>query len=139
MRRRAVSLLLLLLAAAACSRKEEKRPVSRIEGDTTRPAAEWMRFEPVRLLSEYVRIDTSQGKSEEAGARFLKELFDCDGIESEIVCPAPGRCNLLARIPGKRREGALLLLNHIDVADAYPALWKESTPFSGEIRPKKSR
>ncbi|HEY7575485.1 MAG TPA: M20/M25/M40 family metallo-hydrolase [Thermoanaerobaculia bacterium] len=134
MRRRAASTLLLLLAAAACSRKEERPPVSRIESDTTRSAAEWMQLEPVRLLSEYVRIDTSQGKSEEAGARFLKELFDCEGIESEIVCPAPGRCNLLARIPGKRREGALLLLNHIDVADAYPSLWKDSTPFSGEIR-----
>jgi acetylornithine deacetylase/succinyl-diaminopimelate desuccinylase-like protein len=132
MMRRPARLLLALLAAAACARKE--KPVSRIESDTTRPAAQWLKFESVRLLRDYVRIDTSQGKTEEAGARFLKELLDCEGIETEIVCPAPGRCNLLARLPGKRREGALLLLNHIDVVDAYPALWKEAAPFEGAIK-----
>ncbi|MGH9368854.1 MAG: M20/M25/M40 family metallo-hydrolase [Thermoanaerobaculia bacterium] len=132
MRRCRAAVLLSLVAAAACSRREAA--VNRIESDTTRPAAEWLRLEPVRLLRDYVRIDTSQGRTEEAGARFLKELFDCEGIETEIVCPAPGRCNLLARLAGRRRDGALLLLNHIDVADAYPALWKEAAPFSGEIR-----
>ncbi len=128
----ASGLLLAVVAAAACSR--EKRPVSRIESDTTRPAAEWMKIEPVRLLRDYVRIDTSQGKTEETGARFLGRLLDCEGIETELVCPAPGRCNLLARLPGRSREGALLLLNHIDVADAYPNLWKEAPPFEGVIK-----
>ncbi len=132
MTRRPAVLPLLLLAAAACSRREAS--ISRIESDTTRPAAEWLKLEAVRLLRDYIRIDTSQARTEEAGARFLKELFDCDGIESELVCPAPGRCNLLARLPGRRRDGALVLLNHIDVADAHPALWKEAAPFSGEIR-----
>lgn len=121
-----------LSAAQACSRGSQ--PVSRIESDTTRPAAEWLKQEPVRLLRDYVRIDTSQGRTEEAGARFLKDLFDCEGIPNEMVCPAPGRCNLLARLAGGRREGALLLLNHIDVADAYPQLWKEALPFEGLIK-----
>src|SRR5262249_42900235 len=67
-------------------------------------------------------------------AEYLKNFLDCEGIESEIVCPAPKRCNLLARIPGKRREGALLLLNHIDVVDAAASDWKEAAPFSGKIR-----
>lgn len=131
-KRFAAPILLAFLAAASCSR--EKNPLSRIESDTTRPAEKWLKLEPVRLLRDYVRIDTSQGKTEEAGARFLKELFDCDGIQSEMVCPAPGRCNLLARLPGRRREGALLLLNHIDVADAYPQLWKEASPYQGLIK-----
>ncbi|MGE5276950.1 MAG: M20/M25/M40 family metallo-hydrolase [Acidobacteriota bacterium] len=129
---RASGLLVALATALACSR--EKRPVSRIESDTTRPAAEWLKLEPVRLLRDYVRIDTSQGKTEEAGARFLGELLSCEGVETELVCPAPGRCNLLARLPGRRREGALLLLNHVDVADAYPGLWKEAPPFEGVIK-----
>ncbi len=107
---------------------------SRIVSDTTRPAEEWLKLEPVRLLRDYIRIDTSQGKSEEAGARFLKDLLDCEGIETELVCPAPGRCNLLARVPGKKREGALLLLNHIDVVDAYPQLWTVAGPFDGTIK-----
>jgi acetylornithine deacetylase/succinyl-diaminopimelate desuccinylase-like protein len=128
----AAAALLLALASAACSR--ERKPLSRIESDTTRPAADWLKLEPVRLLRDYLRIDTSQGKTEEAGARFLKEILDCEGIQTELVCPAPGRCNLLARLPGKRREGALLLLNHIDVVDAYAPFWQKATPFEGAIK-----
>jgi acetylornithine deacetylase/succinyl-diaminopimelate desuccinylase-like protein len=131
-KRAAAALALGLFAVAACSR--QKKPVPRIVADTTRPAEEWLRTEPVRLLRDYIRIDTSPRKSEEAGARFLKELLDCEGIATELVCPAPGRCNLLARLPGKRREAALLLLSHIDVVDAYAALWKDSAPFDGAIK-----
>jgi acetylornithine deacetylase/succinyl-diaminopimelate desuccinylase-like protein len=123
---------LLLALAAACSR--ERKAPARIESDTTRSAAEWLKLDPVRLLRDYVRIDTSQGKTEEAGARFLKEILDCEGIQTELVCPAPGRCNLLARLPGKKREGALLLVNHIDVADAYPQFWQGGPPFEGVIK-----
>jgi len=130
--RRPAAIALVLLAATACARRKE--PVSGIEADTTRAAAEWLRLEPVRLLRDYVRIDTSEGNPEEPGALFLKNLFDCDGIESEVVCPAPGRCNLLARVPGKRRDGALLLLNHIDVVKAYPQLWSDAAPFEGTIK-----
>lgn len=104
------------------------------EEDLTRPPAEWLRSEPIRLLHEYVRIDTSPEHGEAAGAEFLKRFFDCSGIETEIVCPAPGRCNLLARLPGRRREGALLLLNHIDVVGAFPQMWKEAPPFEGRIQ-----
>ncbi len=124
------ALLALLALAAACSRE---RP-SRIVSDTTRPGEEWLREEPVRLLHEYVRMDTTEEKGEEAGALFWKSFFDCEGIENEVVCPAPRRCNALARLPGRRREGALLLLNHIDVVSAYPQFWKEAPPFEGKIK-----
>jgi acetylornithine deacetylase/succinyl-diaminopimelate desuccinylase-like protein len=89
--------------------------------DLRRPASEWLQEESIRLLSEYVRIDTTAAKGERAGVEFLKRFFDCEGIENEIVCPAPGRCNLLARLPGKTSDGSLLLLNHVDVADAFAA------------------
>ena len=102
--------------------------------DLSRPPAEWLRDEPVRLLADYVKIDTTAAKGERAGALFLKEFFDCEGIENELVCPAPGRCNLLARLPGKTSEGALLLLNHIDVADVFPKNWKEAAPFEARIK-----
>ena len=89
----------------------------------------------MRLLRDYVRIDTTnETKGEREGAEFLKAFFDCAGIENEIVCPAPGRCNLLARLPGRHRQGALLLLNHIDVAEVWAPFWKESTPFEGKIQ-----
>jgi acetylornithine deacetylase/succinyl-diaminopimelate desuccinylase-like protein len=121
-----------ILVVAAC-RKETLTPP---EGpDVRRPAEEWLREEPIRLLRDYVRIDTTNGqRDEKEGAAFLKEFFDCAGISNETVCPAPGRCNLLARLPGKRREGALLLLNHIDVEEAFPAYWVDAPPFEGTIK-----
>ena len=120
-----------VLLSAGC---ERKKPQSQVEADLTRTAEKWLEHESVRLLRDYVRIDTSIQRGEEEGARFLERFFDCAGIETEMVCPAPGRCNLLARLPGKRREGAVLLLNHIDVAPADPATWRDSRPFEGKIR-----
>ncbi len=122
---------LVLLAAFGCRRKTA--PLVPEGKDLTRPAAEWLAMEPVRLLRDYVRIDTRVENGEREGALFLQRLLDCEGISSELVCPQPGRCNLLARLPGKRRDGALLLLNHIDVAPVYAPFWKEA-PFEGTIK-----
>ncbi|HEV2063431.1 MAG TPA: M20/M25/M40 family metallo-hydrolase [Thermoanaerobaculia bacterium] len=124
----------LLCAAAALEACSGKPRLSQIEADLTRTQEEWLREEPVRLLRDYVRIDTTDKLGELDGAEFLRRLLDCGGIETEIVCPAPRRCNLLARLPGRRREGALLLLNHIDVVQVYPELWKDAPPFEGRIR-----
>jgi acetylornithine deacetylase/succinyl-diaminopimelate desuccinylase-like protein len=133
-------ILAAALAAAlwvcACRRANPAPPggSSSESADQTRPAAEWLREEPVRLLRDYVRIDTTPAKGERAGVEFLRDLLDCDGISTEIVCPAENRCNLLARLPGRTREGALLLLNHVDVVEAFPSFWKEAPPFEGRIR-----
>ena len=102
--------------------------------DQTRPPAEWLQEEPIRLLRDYVRIDTTPAKGEKAGVEFLRDFLDCEGIQTEIVCPAPGRCNLLARLPGRIRQGGLLLLNHVDVVDAFPSFWKDAPPFEGRIK-----
>lgn len=130
--RRLVGVAALLLLEARCHKGQRRLPS--LEADQTRPAEVWLRSEPVRLLRDYVRLDTTDEAGEEEGARFLQRLFDCVGIETEIVCPAEKRCNLLARLPGKTRRGALLLVNHIDVVQAFPSLWKESGPFEGKIK-----
>jgi len=132
-KRRLLACLGFLLVLSEGCRREKRRSAS-LESDQTRPAAEWLRSEPVRLLQDYVRLDTTDETGEEEGARFLERFFDCAGIETEIVCPAPKRCNLLARLPGRRREGALLLVNHIDVVHVFPSLWKEAGPFEGRIK-----
>ena len=126
----------IALATAACHRPEHSpSPLSRAEADDiTRPPEEWLREEPIRLLRDYVRIDTRPQKGEREGAEFLLEFFQCEGIEAELVCPLDGRCNVLARLPGRTREGSLLLLNHIDVVDAFPQFWKEAPPFEGVIK-----
>lgn len=129
------TLALAVLCAAWACRGGTAPPPPPEAADMKRPAEEWLRDEAVRLLRDYVRIDTTtETRGEREGAAFLKAFFDCAGIENEIVCPAPGRCNLLARLPGRRRQGALLLLNHIDVVPAYAPYWKEAKPFEGKIR-----
>ncbi len=133
MKIRRLASVLMLIAAGACRRTPP--PITPQEvADLKRPASEWLREEPVRLLRDYVRIDTRPSRGEREGAEFLKRILDCDGIETEIVCPEGNRCNLLARLPGKTRGGALLLLNHIDVVEAFPQFWKEAAPFEGRIK-----
>jgi len=134
MTRRLPTALLLgaVLGASACARKASPPPLAM--QDMKRPSEEWLREEPVRLLRDYIRIDTTPVKGEKAGAEFLRDLLGCEGIDTEIVCPSPGRCNLLARLPGASRENALLLLSHVDVVDAYAQFWKEAAPFEGKIK-----
>jgi acetylornithine deacetylase/succinyl-diaminopimelate desuccinylase-like protein len=131
-------LVVLLLAvdglASACARKDRSIVAPEVTADVTRSPQKWLEMEPVRLLRDYVRIDTRQERGEQEGAEFLERFFDCAGIDSEIVCPAPRRCSLLARLPGKRREGSLLLLNHIDVAPVAESQWTPFPPFEGGIR-----
>jgi acetylornithine deacetylase/succinyl-diaminopimelate desuccinylase-like protein len=123
----------VLLADTSCRRQPP--PIRSGEAvDVKRPEAEWLREEPVRLLRDYVRIDTRPTRGEREGAEFLRRILDCEGIETEIVCPVPERCNLLATIRGRSPDGALLLLNHIDVVEAYPQFWKEAPPFEGRIK-----
>ena len=131
-RRWPLALLLPLALEAGCARDVRKK--STIEADQTRPAEEWLKSEPVRLLRDYVRIDTRDEIGEKEGAEFLERLLGCAGIQTEIVCPAPRRCNLLARLPGRSRAGALLLVNHIDVARVSPPSWKEGAPFEGKFK-----
>jgi len=132
----AAAALLVIGAAAVSGCRKHPRIRSALELDQVRSEADWLAMEPVRLLRDYIRIDTTSrgGPGEREGALFLQRFFECAGIETELVCPAPGRCNLLARVPGKRRDGALLLLNHIDVVAAYPPFWRDAPPFSGKIK-----
>jgi acetylornithine deacetylase/succinyl-diaminopimelate desuccinylase-like protein len=134
---RLIGLALVLIGlslAPGCHKEKSRGGKSSLEADLKRLPEEWLRLEPVRLLRDYVRLDTTDEKGEEEGASVLQRFFDCAGIENETVCPAPKRCNLLARLPGRTRKGALLLLNHIDVAEAFPNLWKEAGPFEGKIK-----
>ncbi|HYM62725.1 MAG TPA: M20/M25/M40 family metallo-hydrolase [Thermoanaerobaculia bacterium] len=87
----------------------------------------------IRLLQQYVRIDTSNPPGRElAGARFLAGILERNGVRAEIIESAPGRGNLYARIRGRRSGEGLLLLHHIDVVPARPAGWSHP-PFSGDI------
>ena len=75
MRRRLAGIVwVLLLCAPGCSRRPPIR--SQVERDQVRPAAEWLQLEPVRLLRDYIRIDTtSRGVGEEEGSSLSSEVL----------------------------------------------------------------
>ncbi|MFI7345609.1 M20/M25/M40 family metallo-hydrolase [Streptomyces sp. NPDC049936] len=99
------------------------------------PASEEAQREVVELCAELIRFDTSNPTSDErACADRVVELLAEAGIDSELVESAPGRANVIARIPGADpARGALLVHGHLDVVPADPAEWRVP-PFSGEIR-----
>lgn len=94
--------------------------------------------EAVCLLREYVRIDTTNPPGNELpAARFLQAVLARDGIESRLLEAAPGRANLIARLPAPRRRGApggaVMLMHHMDVVPARVDEWS-APPFAGELR-----
>lgn len=99
------------------------------------PASEEAQREVVDLCAELIRFDTSNPTSDErACADWVVARLAEAGIASELVESAPGRANVLARIPGAdTSRGALLVHGHLDVVPADAAEWRVP-PFSGEIR-----
>jgi acetylornithine deacetylase/succinyl-diaminopimelate desuccinylase-like protein len=87
----------------------------------------------LKLLQQYVRIDTSNPPGQETGgARFLAGILEQRGVHAEVIESAPGRGNVYARIKGKRPGEGLLLLSHIDVVPAKSEGWTRP-PFSGDV------
>lgn len=88
--------------------------------------------EATGLLREYVRIDSSNppGRTVET-ARFWAEKLGCEGIPFEIVGDDPERPIVVARLAGRRRGEALLLLHHMDVSPAGDLSKWEFPPFGG--------
>lgn len=86
--------------------------------------------EATRLLREYVRIDSTNppGRTVET-ARFWAEKLGCEGIPFEIVGDDPERPIVVARLAGRKKGEALLLLHHMDVYPVgNPSDWA-SPPF----------
>ena len=94
--------------------------------------------EVVRFTSELIRIDTTNRGggdcAERPAAEYVAERLAEAGIEPRLIESAPGRANVVARIPGSDPDAdALLVHGHLDVVPAEPADWTVH-PFSGEVR-----
>lgn len=96
--------------------------------------------EVVDLCRDLLRIDTTNTGDplttvgERAAAEYVAEKLAESGVESALLESAPGRANLIARIPGAdSRRGALLVHGHLDVVPADAAEWSVH-PFSGELK-----
>jgi acetylornithine deacetylase/succinyl-diaminopimelate desuccinylase-like protein len=126
MMRRLLVLIPLILAAAP-ARAQSARPV------------DWdaLRGEAVQILSEYIRINTTNAPgNEKAGAEYLARILAREGIEARILDEevlGAGRANLYARLRGDGSKRAIALVHHMDVVPASPQHWTVD-PFSGLVR-----
>ncbi|MBI3429428.1 MAG: M20/M25/M40 family metallo-hydrolase [Actinobacteria bacterium] len=92
----------------------------------------------ITLCQEMIRIPSvnyGDGKGDErAIADYVVEKLLEVGIASKIYESAPGRCNVVATIPGVNAERpGLVVHGHIDVVPANAEDWSIN-PFAGEIR-----
>lgn len=103
---------------------------------TAPSAIDWdaVEEETIRLLCEYIAVDTSNPPgNEEAACRWLAEILQRERIASTYYESAPGRGSLIARLRGSGGSGPLMLLNHTDVVPAQPEYW--SVPaFAGVVK-----
>jgi acetylornithine deacetylase/succinyl-diaminopimelate desuccinylase-like protein len=124
----------IVLGTAARARGEEKQqpraseaiPGERLQGYSNL-AVQWMQ--------EYLRIDTTNPPGNEMrAAAWMKKLLNQEAIENQVFEYAPGRADLLARLPHTTAtaERPIILLNHMDVVTSDPSHWKVP-PFSGTI------
>jgi acetylornithine deacetylase/succinyl-diaminopimelate desuccinylase-like protein len=90
--------------------------------------------EAVGLTSRYLQVDTTNPPGNETrGAAFFEALFEKAGIESRVFESAPGRGNIVARLPGDGSRPSVVLMHHMDVVPADARFWQED-PFGGRSR-----
>ncbi|MDJ0864802.1 MAG: M20/M25/M40 family metallo-hydrolase [Myxococcota bacterium] len=128
-----------LLASALCLAGLAIGALGASAQPTSHEPGDWSALadEAARLLSDYIRIDTTNPPGRElAGARFLERFLAGEGIEAEIFVSAPERGNLVARLPATDPDpaagGPILLLSHIDTVPADPTAWS-FPPLSGAV------
>ncbi len=86
------------------------------------------------ILQRLVRMDTTNPPGNEMECvRYLAELLEPAGIETQIIEPAPGRGNLLARLRGSGEAKPFMLMGHLDVVAADAEDWTHP-PFDGVIQ-----
>ena len=92
-----------------------------------------MAHEAAELLSQYLKIDTTNPPGNEmGGVDFFARIFEKEGIVYKTYEASAGRGSIKAVIPGTGEKGAIILLNHIDVVPARADEWSVH-PFSGEV------
>ncbi len=103
------------------------------------PAAPTAQDEVVRICQDLLRIDTSnfgnnEGPGEREAAEYVMASLQEVGLDPELFEAAPGRANVVVRLPGTDPSRAALVLHgHTDVVPAAAEDWSID-PFAGEER-----
>lgn len=93
--------------------------------------------EVVQICRDLLRIDTSNygddsGPGERAAAEYVMASLHEVGLDPEYFESAPGRANVVVRLPGvDPTRPALVLHGHLDVVPAQAEDWQVD-PFGGE-------
>ncbi|MBB6488661.1 succinyl-diaminopimelate desuccinylase [Rhizobium lusitanum] len=89
---------------------------------------------PLDLLCKLVRIESCDPPGREIEvARSLEAELIRAGVQVELDEFAPGRANLLARLPGAGTKPPLVFSAHLDTVPVGTTGWTEE-PFGGHIR-----
>lgn len=106
-------------------------------GDTTATSA--FEAEVAHHCRQLIRIDTSNygdgsGPGERAAAEYVMAELTEVGLQPVLRESAPGRSNVVVRVPGENpRRPGLVLHGHLDVVPAHAPDW-QADPFSGDLR-----
>jgi acetylornithine deacetylase/succinyl-diaminopimelate desuccinylase-like protein len=89
--------------------------------------------ETVAVLQRLIRFDTTNPPGNELPlAEWIHQAFVSEGIESQLLIPAPRRAAVVARIAGDGRRRPVLLLAHMDVVGVEREKWSHD-PFGGVV------
>jgi acetylornithine deacetylase/succinyl-diaminopimelate desuccinylase-like protein len=90
--------------------------------------------EATETLKELVRVDTSNPPGITKGAiDVIARVFACEGIPYQIVGANRDSPILVARLAGRAKAGALLLLNHVDVEPPGDLKLWAVPPFAAQM------
>ena len=109
-----------------------------MRSDALLQAVESSREDIIRLHQDLVRIPTvNTGRmptgNETPACELLRDRLRAEGIQAEIYESAPGRGNMVARLPGKIGSPRLLFMAHLDVVPVEnESVWR-FPPFSGAL------
>ncbi|HEV8631319.1 MAG TPA: M20/M25/M40 family metallo-hydrolase, partial [Thermoanaerobaculia bacterium] len=98
-------------------------------------SVDWQAQTAVRLLQQYLRIDTTDATGDElAAALFLSTPLEAAGFDVHVERVGDHHANLWAELLGDDPR-ALVLLSHLDVEPVPdPAKW-DHPPFAGFLEP----
>jgi acetylornithine deacetylase/succinyl-diaminopimelate desuccinylase-like protein len=89
--------------------------------------------ETIAVLQRLIRFDTTNPPGNELPlAEWIHQAFVAEGIESQLLIPAPNRAAIVARIRGDGRGGPVMLLAHMDVVGVERDKWSHD-PFGGVV------
>ncbi len=95
------------------------------QGGAQQPDWSKVEAETMQLFQAVLRLDTSNPPgNEHLVVDYLKQLFDKEGIPSEIFASDPKRSNFVARLKGNGGKRPLLIVGHSDVVTTDASKWK---------------